>query len=63
MQIEIAYIVTELSDPSCPPKFPGASTHDLERIARNIFGNPENAWQRSLQQGAMRCAALADDRY
>lgn len=59
MDVAIAYMVTELTDPSCPTKFPGAAFHDIERIARRILDAPENDWQRGLQQNAMRCAALA----
>lgn len=62
MPVEIAYIVTELTDPSCPAKFPGASYHDLERIASRMLVTPENHWQRNLQQNALRCAALAAGR-
>lgn len=59
MDVAIAYLVTELTDPSCPAKFPGASAHDIERIAWRMLDAPENGWQRALQQNAMRCAALA----
>lgn len=59
MDVAIAYIVTELTDPSCPAKFLGASSYDIERIAYRMLNAPENGWQRNLQQNAMRCAALA----
>lgn len=59
MDVATAYIVTELSDRSAPCKFPGASVDDLERIARRILSDPENHWQRALQENAFRCAALA----
>lgn len=59
MDVALAYMLTELTDPSCPPKFPGADQYDMERIARRILDAPENDWQRALQRNAMRCAALA----
>lgn len=59
MDVAIAYMVTELTDPSCPAKFPNASDYDIERIAHRMLDEPENGWQRNLQQNAMRCAALA----
>lgn len=62
MQIEIAYIMAEMIDPDAPAKFPGATRAELAGIARRILENPENAWQRSLQKGAHRCAAIAFDR-
>lgn len=62
MDVALAYMVTELTDPLCPAKFHGAERNDIEGIARRILDAPENGWQRALQQNAMRCAALVNGR-
>lgn len=59
MDVALAYVVTEITDRSAPAKFPGASTEEIDQIARRILSTPENAWQRAIQQNAFRCAAIA----
>lgn len=59
MDVALAYVVTEITDKSAPCKFTGTTSEEIKMIARRILSEPENRWQRALQQNAFRCATLA----
>ncbi len=56
--VALAYVVTELTDKSCPPKLPGASWRQVLEVANRILTAPENRWQRALQENAFSCAVI-----
>ena len=54
-KVALAYVVTELTDKSCPPKLPGASWRQVLEVANRILSTPENHWQRALRTNAFAC--------
>ena len=56
--IALAYVVTELTDKSCPPKLSGASWRQVLEVANQILTAPENRWQRALQENAFSCPVI-----